>query len=51
MIVFEFDWDISMRGEFAWYLSGTSCTQEDKQHADEIYQQMDANTVGWGMGV
>lgn len=45
MIIFEFDLDDT------WYLGSTSCTQEDKQHSNEIYQQIDANTVGWGIGI
>lgn len=45
MIIFEFELDD------VWYLGCTNCAGEDKEHSNEIYQQIDANTVGWGIGV
>jgi hypothetical protein len=50
MIVFE--WESDINGDYIeWFVGCTSCTKDDEEHASEIYQQIDANTVGWGIGV
>lgn len=43
MIVFEFELD---NGDFReiWWLGCTSCTGEDKENSDEIYEQLEAQT-------
>lgn len=45
MIVFEFDTDL-VNGIFTWFLGCTDCIGNDKQHSNEIYQQLDAQTSG-----
>lgn len=50
MIIFEFDIethnsDGSLKLRPIYWLGGTSCTDKDKKHADEIYEQLDAEQV------
>lgn len=53
MIVFEWDWDFVEQDPYkkGWFIGCTSVKGEDKPHATEIYEQIDANTAGWGIGV
>lgn len=46
MIVFEFGTDLSKEGRVCYWLGTTECTGLDKQHEDEIYEQLDAQTAG-----
>ena len=45
MVVFEWDTD-SVDGAVIFYIGSTSCTGEDEENANEIYQQLDAQASG-----
>lgn len=42
MIIFEFDTDTGDSRQVIYWFGCTSITKEDKQHTDEIYEQLDA---------
>lgn len=46
MITFEFT-DDTVDGRVIWFLGTTQVVGVDKQHQSEIYEQLDAQTVGW----
>ena len=45
MITFEWTSDINETGETVWFIGVTDCTGDDRQHSDEIYQQLDAEVA------
>lgn len=44
MINFEFDWE-TIDGAMRCCLVGTTCTGEDKEHSDQIYEQLDGEVI------
>jgi hypothetical protein len=50
MISFEWELD-TVDGKEIWFLGCTSVKGEDAENTNAIYEQLDANSVGWGLGV
>lgn len=47
MILFTFEKQLNTSGQGRrWTLALTQCTDGDMEHEDEIYEQLDAVTVG-----
>jgi hypothetical protein len=45
MIIFDFDAETGSNRTLFW-LGCTNCDGEDKEHSDEIYEQLDAEICG-----